>query len=296
METEIREFVSNPATKYVAATLVGFLAAFLVERLNRYIDDQRTRSVLRESLARELISNLAYLDDWTETLLKNVKGEQQAWRSGLLTHVIMDRCVDPSTGRLLTESEWLQANIGVQNTESLNRELSDTGDRVHTQPATLVHESRRVLDTILPVVAQTYVDLLCHVLAEKVRYAHSETQEVSLNLRSAWHDRALHSDRTWRTSTVPEGGWPDDLLIVWRDDRPERVPQMVKIVELRPKAEHSRIRSTSLDGGIGMIRKEVRARRAVRDLNRELKQMLNYDHEVRPIKRLSDSLLKEVGE
>ncbi len=300
MAIDIREFILSPGAKYVTATLVGFLVAFLVERLNHYIEDQQTRRVLREVLARELIGNLQYLDDIAETLVQNVTGENRVWRSGDLSHAVLERCVDPSIGGVLTETEWIQAIIGAENTRLLNRDLKETSERVHLEPTTLAGESKRVLDEVLPAVAQTYVDLLCNILSNQVRYVHSGTQEVSLNIKTAWQANALDLDRTWRTSTVPEGGWPKDRLIVWRNDQPDFVPKfvpkMVQVVELRPTARHSHARSTPVNDACGRIFQAVMRRRVLRELERESKQWTNNDDYVRPIKRISDSVVNEKRE
>lgn len=225
---------SLESVRYVAATAFGFILAVLAQRIGVYLDDSKLRRAVREGLTQELAYNLSVLDQYLETLRNNVLETQRAWPLATLETGILEHCHDPAVAAVLTEIERVQSSIAYHQCCTLADIMTRAHAEIREHPEQTLVTCRNIVDTKLPVVGQTLIDLLCNVLSAHRVFASTESAAIAKNLMPLYEANALSSDRTWRTSTVPDSQWRGPFYIAWRNDAPTRVPNNIQVIELVP--------------------------------------------------------------
>lgn len=235
------EIWDSSAVRYVAATRFGFVLAIIGQQLSTLIEHNRMRRTVREALALELAHDLSVLDEYMESFQGNLSGQKQSRPLATQQTAILERCLDPAVSQLLTSRERIQSAVAFNQCLVLAERMGRTRNKLNEAPSILLSESKYILNWILPVAGQTLINLLCEVLARQDRFAYSRTEWMQRQLLPLYESNAISSDRTWRTSTIPDGHWPDGFLIAWNHDDKERAPSRLLIVELRPPGESGHI-------------------------------------------------------
>jgi hypothetical protein len=232
---------TNQSVRYVAATAVGFVLAILAQQISTHFEHSRLRTTVREGLARELADNLSVLDDYLDTLRSNLQQCQQTWPLATLQTAILERCLDPSVNAVLTEIEQVQSAIAYQQCHALTEIMAHSREAIRQTPQRTHIVCRNVIDSRLPIVGQTLIDLLCIVLTEQQVFASTHSARMAHSLLPLYRANALSSDRTWRTKTIPDSQWKGPFTIAWVNDDAARVPVGIQIIELKPPEGSNRV-------------------------------------------------------
>lgn len=163
------------------------------------------------------------------------------WPLATLESAILERCLDPSVNAVLTEIEQVQSAIALQQCRQLTDAMETSREEIHANRNRTPILSRNIIDYHLPVVGQTFTDLLCNVLMEQQVFASTRSATTAHRLLPLYRANALSSDRTWRTYTISDSRWRGPFIIAWRHDDPQRTPGDVQVIELVPSEGSHRI-------------------------------------------------------
>lgn len=241
MRDVLCELWTNQSVRYLAASAFGFILAVVAQQVSTHFHNQALRRSVREGLAQELATNLFVLDEYLDTLRKNVVPGQYVWPLGTLESAILARCLDPSVNAVLTEIERVQSAVALQQCRELAGAMEISREEMHADRNRAHLLSRTIISYHLPTVGQTFNDLLCKVLMEQQVFASTRSATMAHRLLPLYKANALSSDRTWRTFTIPDSHWRGPFMLAWRHDDPQRTPKNVHVIELAPPEGSYRI-------------------------------------------------------
>ncbi len=250
------EWIDSGLTKYVAATVVGYMIALLANVTAHAIANRRSRRVLRESLAEEVLSNLIALDEIAEISSKNLlvdgRSRQFTIPNARLSTVVLTQCTSPSLSSLLSEGERLQAGSALIQAGIVNQRIDQIREllwsSVNKAPVYGQYgirrgqaECRHVVDQILPPVGQTHTDLLCQVLSRQLTFDSSRLLGVATTLKPVVSKGWPNTPRIWRTGVAAPGTLGSGFHIVWNNDAPDALSPNAIVIELKPSRTSDRI-------------------------------------------------------
>ncbi len=228
----IRHFVNSDALGYVAATAVGILASYFVTWLRDHQRDKRLLYSLRSGMCEEILQNLTVLDVYWDTCHDNLRGHPRGWPKDRLSTIMLERSIDPSAISVFSVGEQIQSTTAVSQCQLQNKEMNIQWGKI-SSGATSVDEASANMLINLQYIAQTHIDLLLQIIDTERFFYSTRLIATVEKLQPVLSKKGMRSNRTWRTSLVPETGrLCGPYLIAWRHDVEIQWPSPTKVVEI----------------------------------------------------------------
>jgi hypothetical protein len=235
------DLTDNEFLKYTLSTVVGFAGAYGVQWLRDQRSDARIRASVRESLAEELASNLEVLDSYETTFRQGLAEVSTTgllrWPSAQLKTAMLEQCLDPVNGSLLSQGERFKIPAVYYNLMYLEDEMTEAHRKILGGSSLPNVQYKRFLDRVLPAAAQNQLDFLIQVIEHQSVFASSRLVEITETLLPYHSSGVTHAPRLWRTSYIPKSPpfRPNEkLLLAWQNDAPHLVPEGIRVIEIRP--------------------------------------------------------------